>query len=169
MINDWAYFTKNLLLFWFGYLLLSRPSFGQLLTNQRRIFLIGTLLCTVALYAIRAMYDTEGPDILSWEIAYLIATDCLTWFSVLMSVAYRYRYLNTNHSILPYLTEAVYPFYILHQIVIVLIGYWVLKQTTLGVYDGFLFISFATLLVCVGIYWFLIRPFRITRVLFGVK
>ena len=48
---------------------------------------------------------------------------------------------------------------------------WVLgiKRITLGVYDGFLFVSFATLLVCVGIYWFLIRPFRITRVLFGVK
>ena len=169
LINDWAYFTKNLLLFWFGYLLLSRPSFGQLLAAQRRIFLVGTVLCTVLLYSIRAVYDTEGPDVLAWEITYLIATDCLTWFSVLMTVAYGYQYLNVNRLILPHLTEAVYPFYILHQTVIVLIGYWVLKQTSLGVYDGFLFVSLSTLLVCGSLYWFLIRPFRLTRILFGVK
>jgi peptidoglycan/LPS O-acetylase OafA/YrhL len=86
-----------------------------------------------------------------------------------MTVVYGYKYLNVNRSILPHLTEAVYPFYILHQTVIVLIGYWVLKQTSLGIYEGFLFISFSTLLVCVALYWFLIRPFRLTRILFGVK
>ena len=169
LINDWAYFVKNLLLFWFGYLFISRPAFWQILTDQRRILLTGTLICTVLLYAIRAVYDTEGPDILAWEIAYLINTDCLTWFSVLATVAYGYRYLNVNRPILPHLNEAVYPFYILHQTVIVLIGYYVLTRTDLGVYDGFLVVSFSSLAACVAIYLLLIRPFKLTRVLFGLK
>ena len=94
---------------------------------------------------------------------------CLTWFSVLMTVGYGYRYLNINKPILKHLNEAVYPFYILHQTVIVLIGYYVLTETGLGVYDGFLIVSLSSLVVCVGIYLVLIRPFRLTRVLFGMK
>lgn len=168
LINDWAYFVKNLLLFWFGYLLVSRPALGQILTDQRRILLGGTLVCTVLLYSIRAVYDTEGPDNMAWEIAYLITTDCLTWFSVLASVGYSFRYLNVNHPILPYLNEAVYPFYILHQTVIVTIGYYLLK-TGLGIYDGFIAISLLSGLTCVTIYWFLIRPFGVMRFLFGMK
>ncbi|AUD01698.1 acyltransferase family protein [Spirosoma pollinicola] len=169
LVNDWAYFVKNLLLFWFGYILISRPAFWQILNDQRRILLAGTLVCTVLLYAIGLVYDTEGPDILAWEIAYLTNSDCLMWFSVLATVAYGHRYLNVNRPILPKLNEAVYPFYILHQTVIILIGYTILTRTRLGVYDGFLVISLSSLVVCVAIYLLLIRPFKLTRFLFGMK
>ena len=174
LTNDWAYFVKNLLLFWLGYVLISRPAFWQILTDQRRILLTGTLICTVLLYAVRLVYDTEGPDNLAWEIAYLTNSDCLTWFSVLATVAYGYRYLNVNPSwqgkpVLPHLNEAVYPFYILHQTVIVLIGYYVLTRTNLGVYDGFLVVSLSSLAICIAIYVLLIRPFKLTRFLFGLK
>lgn len=174
LINDWAYFVKNLLLFWLGYVLISRPAFWQLLTNQRRIFLTGTLICTILMYATSAVYDLEGPNILAWEIFYLINIDCLTWFSVLATVAYSYTYLNINlywknQPILLHLNEAVYPFYILHQTVIVFIGYYVLKTTNLSIYNGFLIISFLSLLVCIAIYTLLIRPFKGTRFLFGLK
>ncbi len=169
LVNDWAYFVKNLLLFWLGYVLISRPAFWQILTDQRRIYLIGTLVCTALLYGVRAFYDFEGPDILAVEIAYLIYSDCLTWFSVLATVAYGYRYLNVNRPVLRYLNEAIYPFYILHQTLILIIGYWVLTRTQLGVYSGFLVISFSSLVVCVAIYLLLIRPFKLTRLLFGMK
>ncbi|GAB3884318.1 acyltransferase family protein [Spirosoma agri] len=169
LVNDWAYFVKNLLLFWLGYVLISRPAFWQILTDQRRILLTATLICTVLMYATSAVYDLEGPDILAWEIFYLIDTDCLTWFSVLTTVAYSYRYLNVSRPVLPRLNEAVYPFYILHQTVIVLIGYYVLTRTTLGVYDGFLVVSFSSLAVCVAVYLLLIRPFKLIRIVFGLK
>ena len=86
----------------------------------------------------------------------------------------RYRYLNVSPSwigklILKCLTEAVYPFYILHQTVIVLIGCYVLIKTNLSVYDGFLVVSLPLLAVCVTLYLLLIRPFNLTRLLFGMK
>ncbi len=170
LTNDWAYFTKNLLLFWLGYLLISRPGFWQVLTDQRRFFLAGTLVCTLLLYGSRAIWGEETIDHTTWlDRLYTINSDCLMWFSVLATVAYGYRYLNSNRPILPHLNEAVYPFYILHQTVIVLIGYYVLTQTNLGVYDGFLFVSFSTLAVCVTVYLVLIRPFKLMRFLFGLK
>ncbi|QJW89310.1 acyltransferase family protein [Spirosoma taeanense] len=169
LINDWAYFVKNLLLFWLGYVLISRRACWQTLTDQRRLFLYATLVSTVLLYAIRTVYEPENQRVLVVEVLYEMNADCLTWFSVLMTVAYGYKYLNVNRPVLPYLNEAVYPFYILHQTVIVIIGYYVLTKTRLGVYDGFLTVSLSSLVVCVTLYLLLIRPFKLTRLLFGMK
>lgn len=169
LTDDWAYFMKNLILFWLGYVLISRPSFWQTITDQRRYFVVATLICTCILYAapLALGYNRIDDSVL---LTTLFSFDKLglTWFSVLMTVAYGYRYLNVNRPILPHLTEAVYPFYILHQTVIVVIGYYILK-TSLGVYDGFLVVSLTSGLVSIAIYLLLIRPFRITRVLFGLK
>lgn len=170
LTDDWAYFTKNLLLFWLGYVLISRREFWQMLTDQRRIFGVGTLLCTLFLYGSRAIWGEDYIDNTPWLNAlYTLNSDCLMWVSVLMTVGYGYAYLNKNHRWLPQLNAAVYPFYILHQTIIVLIGYYVLTRTTLGVYGGFLTVSFSTLLVCTVTYLALIRPFRVMRLFFGVK
>lgn len=170
LTDDWAYFTKNLLLFWLGYVLISRREFWQMLTDQRRLFLAGTLLCTLFLYGSRAIWGEYYIDNTPWlNTLYTLNSDSLMWVSVLMTVGYGYAYLNKNHRWLPQLNAAVYPFYILHQTIIVVIGYYVLTRTTLGVYNGFLTVSFATLLVCTVTYLALIRPFRATRLFFGVK
>jgi len=170
LINDWSYFMKNLILFWLGYVLISRRDFWQTITDQRRYFLAATLICTIILYSTRAFVSYETIDN-SKLLTTLVSFNGLglTWFSVLATIAYGYRYLNVNRPILSQLNEAVYPFYILHQTVIVLIGYYVLTRTHLGIYDGFLVISLSSLTVCVAIYLLLIRPFKLTRVLFGLK
>lgn len=175
LVNDWAYFMKNLLLFWLGYVLISRREFWQILTEQRRYYLMATLLFTVILYSIRAFVSMDTIDD-SRLLTTLFSFEriALTWFSVLATIAYGYQYLNHNPSwkgkpVLPYLNEAVYPFYILHQTVIVLIGYFVLTRTSLGVYTGFLVVSLSSLGSCIAIYRMLIRPFKPMRVLFGMK
>jgi hypothetical protein len=170
LIDDWAYFIENLLLFWFGYLLISRREFWSVLTNQRRIFLVATLVFTAGLYGMRMVFTNEEIETIFWiDFWYFTNGMALMVASVLATIAYGYRYLNVNKPILPRLNEAVYPFYILHQTVIVGIGYYVLTETTLGLYDGFLVISLSSLIVCLVVYGLLIRPFRLTRLLFGVK
>lgn len=170
LFDDWAYFVKNLLLFWAGYLLISRRTFWQLLADQRRYFLVATLICTALLYGSRALLSEAAidQDALTRTL-YSFNSIGLTWFSVLMTIGYGYTYLNKNHPWLPHLNAAVYPFYILHQTVIIIIGYYVLTRTTLGVYTGFLTVSFASFAVCVAMYLLLIRPFRLTRLFFGVR
>lgn len=170
LVNDWAYFMKNLILFWFGYILISRREFWQTITDQRHYFLVATLVCTVILYSFRILVSAE-----TYTNSRLLITLFsfnglgVTWFSVLATVAYGYRYLNKTHWLLTYLNEAVYPFYILHQTAIILIGYYVLTQTSLGIYDGFLVISLASFAASAAVYILLIRPFKLARVLFGLK
>ncbi|SOD82824.1 acyltransferase family protein [Spirosoma fluviale] len=170
LINDWAYFMNNLLLFWLGFILISRKSFWQIITDQRRYFVVATVICTVIMYGSRSLLSAD-----TVEASKLLTTLFsfnrlgLTWFSVLATIGYGYRYLNVNHPILPHLNEAVYPFYILHQTVIVLIGYYVLTRTQLGIYSGFMVVSLTTLLICIALYMLLIRPFKLMRVVFGLK
>ena len=170
LTNDWAYFVENILLFWFGYVLVSRREYWQVLADQRRIFGAATLVFTVILYGMRMQFTDDEIDRLFWiDFTYFTNSLCLMVASVLMTVGYGYTYLNKNHRWLPRLNAAVYPFYILHQTVIVLLGYYVLTRTTIGVYPGFLVISFTTLFICAALYWLVIRPFRLLRLFFGVK
>lgn len=170
LTDDWCYFMKNLLLFWAGYVLISRRAYWQVVSDQRRYFLVAMLICTALLYGARAIFDDDAIEQSALtRTLYSFNSLGLTWFSVLMTIGYGYTYLNRNHPWLPHLNAAVYPFYILHQTVIVLIGYYVLTRTALGVYSGFLTVSFASLAVCVAAYVVLIRPFWLMRLFFGVK
>ena len=90
------------------------------------------------------------------------------WLWVIGIFGLAIRYLNFQSAILSYATKAVYPFYILHQTVIVIIGFFVIK------FDG----SVAYKLTLVNIsaffsmylfYTFFIGKADWLKVLFGVK
>lgn len=72
------------------------------------------------------------------------------------------------HKVLAYANEAVLPFYVIHQTVIVIIGYYVVKWHT-GVAVKFLTISFASAVMTFLLYDVLVRRTNFTRVLFGMK
>jgi hypothetical protein len=67
-----------------------------------------------------------------------------------------------------YANEAVLPFYLLHQTVIVIIGYYVV-QWPIGALMKFLTISFSTLATTLLLYEVVIRRTRLMRFLFGMK
>ena len=70
--------------------------------------------------------------------------------------------------VLEYAQEARLPFYVLHQTVIVIIGFYVV-QWDLPALVKYVLISLATLLVTVLIYDIVIRRTQVTRFLFGMK
>jgi TonB-dependent SusC/RagA subfamily outer membrane receptor len=87
---------------------------------------------------------------------------------VFTSLGYGKQYLNRGSRILTYANTAVYPFYILHQTVIVIIAFYVV-QTNDEASLKFLFLLFACFFITILIYHLFIRPFNIMRFLFGMK
>lgn len=170
LTDDWANFAFNAFFFVFGYFLGDQPQIWESLLRQRRIYLSATLLAMLAMYVV---YFTPAEK---WMLPNLplgfrywwLVTMTLAWFSVVTSLAYGYKYLNRSHPWLKVLNEGIYPFYILHQTVIIIIGYQVL-QWHWGIWLGFFFVSTASMLTCVGIYGLVIRPFDGMRFLFGMK
>lgn len=68
---------------------------------------------------------------------------------------------------LTYLTEAVFPYYILHQTIIVMAGYWLTRQG-LGAWTEFLLVMLVTVLGC-AVGHEVIRRVPWLRPLFGLK
>jgi peptidoglycan/LPS O-acetylase OafA/YrhL len=86
---------------------------------------------------------------------------------VLALIGYGKKYINKKHRILNYVNEAVYPFYILHQTIIVILAYYV-AQVSDSILSKYLFIAILTFALCMLIYHLIIRPNAILRYLFGM-
>ncbi len=90
------------------------------------------------------------------------------WISVLAFFGLAMQYLTMRNSRLDYANEAVLPFYILHQTVLVSVGYFVLGWGLPEVLEwaAIVVISFGLIMV---IYEYLVRRWNPMRFLFGMK
>jgi hypothetical protein len=90
------------------------------------------------------------------------------WTWVFTAIGYGKRYLNKKHKLQDYINQAVYPFYILHQTIIVIVVYYVV-QTHDTVLLKYLFTVIVSFLGTVSACHLFVRPFAVTRFLFGMK
>lgn len=93
----------------------------------------------------------------------------IAWGWVLALVGYGKHYLNRKHVILNYLNQAVYPFYVLHQTVIVLVVYYIVQTQNESILSKYIYTVGITFFVSVLTYHLFIRPYAIMRFLFGMK
>ncbi|WP_315824351.1 hypothetical protein [Paraflavitalea speifideaquila] len=92
----------------------------------------------------------------------------MAWSWVLTGLGYGKKYMNKRHKALDYINQAVYPFYILHQSVMLVLVYYIV-QVQESILMKYLFTVGATFFVSMSIYHLLIRPFGVMRFLFGMK
>jgi len=78
------------------------------------------------------------------------------------------RYLNFSNSFFSYANQAVYPFYILHQMVMLVIGYYIV-QWDRGIVPKFLAVAMGMFVITMILYELLVRRWAVTRFLFGLK
>ena len=104
----------------------------------------------------------------SFTYVYLCIYPLIAWSWVLMLVGYAKKYIDKPHRIHGYVNQAIYPFFILHQTIIVILAYYVVKVNE-TILTKYLFIVLVTFILSIFIYHILIRPYNVTRVLFGMK
>ncbi len=94
--------------------------------------------------------------------------DLAAWSVILAFLGFGMRYLNVNKPALKYASEAVLPFYILHQTVLLGVGYFVVQ---LAIPDllKWAIIAIISLAVILGSYEYLVRRINVLRFLFGMK
>jgi ABC-type spermidine/putrescine transport system permease subunit II len=102
------------------------------------------------------------------EIIFDVIAIFVGWFTVITVIAYGQHYLNKPHPWIKYFNEGLYPFYILHQTVIIAIGYYIC-QLDWGIGAKFWSISVLTLISCIVFYIVVIRTNNLGRLLFGLK
>lgn len=171
LANDWAYFTFYFLFFFFGILCYSYRPLWESIAQNRKHLLVATFFSLIPFYI--CFFDFRDLITLPWsedtvEIIFSISGIFVGWFTVITIVGYGQHYLNKPHRWLTTFNEGLYPFYILHQTVIIVIGYYICKLDW-SVSLKYWTVCFLTLLSCVGFYLAFIRPFNVMRFLFGMK
>ena len=169
LVNDWAYFVYYYLFYLFGFLFCADDRLWKLLLTRRKTHLIWALLSTVVMYVFylvsweRFPWSYETLDTL-WSIARIM----VAWFWVITCMGYGQQYLSFSRPFLKVANEGIYPFYIIHQTVIIILAYYMVQLSWL---PGIKFLSLVALsFVCtVAFYWMLVRPFNVARFCFGMK
>jgi peptidoglycan/LPS O-acetylase OafA/YrhL len=90
------------------------------------------------------------------------------WYVILAMLAYGRQLLNFSNRFLRYFAEGAYPLYILHQTVIVIIGYFVVQWDFAAAAKYALIVALA-LAGSVLTYAVLVKRTNVTRFLFGMK
>jgi glucan biosynthesis protein C len=168
LINDWANFFFYLTFVVYGYLLCSDDRLWRAVDRHRNHSLalgMSTILFMLALDIFGlspALGYTPG------FMLFMVLRGFNTWFWLLAILGFGRRYLRFDNAVLKYANEAVLPFYMLHHIVVVVIGYYVLPWDT-GATLQFLFITATSFVGIVLAYDLIVRRTRVTRFLFGMK
>ena len=167
-IHDLCYVFYWLFFLLGGFFCIANPKcMDSIERNRRTSFALAFLTILLINYLRWNGLEPESEN--SWTTyAYLSTYPMTAWFWVMTAVGYGKKYLNRKTKIQHYLNQAVYPFYILHQTVIVVIVYYVI-QVQESILMKYLFTVVLSLIVSVSIYHLFIRPYKVMRFLFGMK
>lgn len=172
LIHDWAQFP-----YWFSFVLIgfaciAFQSLAESLERNRRLSLLFAFITLVAINYFRWNDLEPWNHVSNWETdwktyAYLALSPLTAWLWVFAAIGYGRKYLNRKHRFLGYVNEAVYPFYILHQTIIVILTYYVV-QVSDSILSKYLFIVLVTFALSMLIYHLIIRENNALRYVFGM-
>jgi glucan biosynthesis protein C len=119
--NDWAFMTLFFIYFLLGFCIFGNSIVVANLRNQRRIWLWGSVLSLTGWMLL--------PDFLyssTVQTAQDVIILLMSWLTSLAVLGYGEKYLNKDHALRKPLNKAIYPFYLIHQPVLIVVGYWVI-------------------------------------------
>lgn len=104
------------------------PQLWQAIGNNRKHLLSATLFSLLPFYI--CYFYFRDLAILPWtddqvETIFDVVAIFVSWFTVITIISFGQHYLNRPHPWLSKISEGLYPFYNLHQSVIIAIGYYV--------------------------------------------
>lgn len=165
LYNDWYNLVNYCTLFFFGFLLLTvKETFWKTIVNNKYIYFI----CGIIGFSFIVIFKEISFEIPGKKILFAFIKVFNMWSWILTLTGFAAAYFNKPGKSLSYANEAVYPFYILHQTVIIVLGYY-LKHLEWGFFTKFTLMSIGTFAITWLIYEFGIRRYNIIRPLFGMK
>ncbi|TDR38732.1 peptidoglycan/LPS O-acetylase OafA/YrhL [Tahibacter aquaticus] len=165
-IHDWyrnaVYFT----VFLYGFVIARHDGFWAEALRLRK----ASLAVALGLFALYTYVRHGLPDdIPYWHEALIFSLrNFYIWAMLLAILGWAHALLNRPFAWLPRANEAVYPWYMLHQSLIVLIAYWLVPLKLGGLLE-FALVLLGTMAGCGLLHEFLIRRVSWLRPLFGSK
>lgn len=153
-------------MFLVGFYLFSQPELLNLLRRTAPThFFLGILTSTI--YVVWFYIgEPERGTLPFFFFTFVMVTSC--WNLILFFYYSAYKFLSFKNKVLSYCSEASMPFYVLHQPVIVIVGF-LIKDAAWPIYAKLLFLVIISFCIICLTYHFIIRKVPFLRVLFGIK
>jgi peptidoglycan/LPS O-acetylase OafA/YrhL len=164
LVNDWAAMSFYIIFFLSGFMLLSNKNIIESIRKQKFQYLALTALATAVMFSARHINVSRAVAEKVWDISAIF----LAWSCGLAAIGFAKQYLSRDSKFRKWANEAIYPFYLIHQPVILILGFFLIR-TQMSDLIRFLILLPTSFLLSCALYWFLVRPFNFTRVIFGMK
>jgi peptidoglycan/LPS O-acetylase OafA/YrhL len=160
LVNDWANFLFYILVFFYGFLMVSDSRIMQAVKRHTWVSLAAlAVLIVLVVMMDNGVFGSEFIIGILWPIG--------TWLALLIFAGLAMRLINFTNRLLRYANDAVLPVYILHQTLIIILGYFVI-QWDWPVAAKYFFIVGCVFVSALAIYE-VVRRNGVTRFLFGIK
>lgn len=156
-----------LLLYIFGFYFFARESLRAFVRKIGILAGAMSILSTAVYISWVYFYGFPMDISFGWAVFMLIRV-LLVWNIIFFILSLADKYLNVSNRALKYSSEASMPFYVLHQPVIILLGFFIYNLDW-AVPVKLIFLISAAFLIIMGLYEFIIRRVNVLRVLFGLK
>jgi peptidoglycan/LPS O-acetylase OafA/YrhL len=170
--QGWADFYTWFILFVIGFILFANDTFQAIIRKQGKIFAAVSAVCIVSLIIANLAGGLSKLEYAaSYSAGYMFYQLLLSiaLWSITISALYgAMNLLNFSNKVLKYANQAILPFYILHEPVIIIIAFFVLAW---DIPTGFkyVFVTTTALFATLAIYELLIRRIKPIRWIFGMK
>ncbi len=179
MFADWAGlgFTRQmggwdifsyLFFFLYGYLVFSNTGIQETIKKYGTVALFAGLVLSACGLVLRFLLNPQISFGTPQYAGIMVLKALRAWCWIIAILSFGSRFLNRKSRFLRYANEAVLPFYIQHQTVILIIGFYIV-QWNMGIPGKYLFISSISFAVIMAIYELLIRRIGPLRFVFGMR
>jgi peptidoglycan/LPS O-acetylase OafA/YrhL len=182
LVRDWMWHWVLFSAFIFGFVLSSDERFGRVLEREWGLGLalavassVGMLILlntnpTIVTDSVLGFGPTFALGTFKSQLLYALGCAALrlnTWAWLVVIMALARRYMSSTSTFLAYASRASYTVYMLHQTIIIIVAFYVVKWQV-GLTAKFLAILLPSFAITMVMYE-LIRRWSVTRFLFGLK
>ena len=169
LFNDWANFSYYLLFFIFGYIYSNFNLYDYFDLSTIYNFIFGTisflLLFLYYYYKIEYIYNLNIYE--NILIRFLLKA-MMGWFWISFFIGLFMKFFDFSNSTLKELSIAVYPIYLVHQTIIVVFGYYIIKLD-INIFLQYITICLVTIVLSLVFYYYILKKIPFLRIFFGVK
>ncbi len=159
----------HLLFFISGYVIFAIPNINNILRKLSWYVTAGAILAAAALIPmIGILIDWKSNYMTAGYATVQFVEVLLSWCLMICIINLVRQFLNFKNRFLSYASEAVLPFYILHQTIIIIVGYYVVQWN----WDPalkYIIIAITSFGIIMAIYDLLVRRIKVLRFLFGMR
>lgn len=174
--HSWAHFLTFSVFFVIGYIIPTDERFTQGIKKVGWVCLaVGIIglavegaFIFVLNYNYANLHHSGGEPFSLTYVLFNAAMSIASWSWVAFVLSLGAKYFNVKSKLVIYGNEAVLPFYIFHQTIILCVG-WFVVRWDIGILPKFLIIAAASFALIMALYELLVRPFNVVRFLFGMR